>query len=79
MNKKLYLTITALFVACLFSFSTCQAQQMTVNTKQDLDAVTQGHPAFFLRVDLHIGVANSSALAAAGVSDSTPNPPGGQT
>jgi len=38
MNKKLYLTTLALFVACLFSFRTCQAQQMTVNTKQDLDA-----------------------------------------
>ena len=38
MNKKLYLTITAVFIACLFSFHTCMAQQMTVNTKQDLDA-----------------------------------------
>jgi len=38
MNKKLYLTITAVFIAGLFSSHTCMAQQMTVNTKQDLDA-----------------------------------------
>src|ERR1700759_1552822 len=38
MNKKLYLTITAVFIGGLFSFHTCMAQQMTVNTKQDLNA-----------------------------------------
>ncbi len=38
MNKKLYLTAITVFVAGLFSWSTCTAQQMTVNTKQDLDA-----------------------------------------
>jgi|SRR6185503_554540 len=38
MNKKLCLIITVAFIAGLFSFDTCMAQQMTVNTKQDLDA-----------------------------------------
>ena len=38
MNKKLYLTAIAVFIAGVFSFSTSAAQQMTVNTKQDLDA-----------------------------------------
>jgi len=38
MNKKLYLTAITVFIASLFSFGTCMAQQMTVNTKQDLDA-----------------------------------------
>ena len=38
MNKKLYSATLAMIIASLFSFGTCQAQQMTVNTKQDLDA-----------------------------------------
>ncbi len=47
-------------------------------TRQDLDSVTRGHPAFFGRVDGHIAVANTAALALAGVSNQTPNPAGGQ-
>jgi predicted amidohydrolase YtcJ len=47
-------------------------------SRQDLDRVTQGHPAFFLRVDRHIAIANSAALATAGITKATPNPPGGQ-
>jgi chorismate mutase len=38
MSKKLYTTAIALFMAGLLSCSVCAAQQMTVNTKQDLDA-----------------------------------------
>ncbi|HZY38247.1 MAG TPA: chorismate mutase [Mucilaginibacter sp.] len=38
MNKNLYLTALTLIIVSLFSFGTCTAQQMTVNTKQDLDA-----------------------------------------
>ncbi|MGC2403151.1 MAG: amidohydrolase [Acidobacteriaceae bacterium] len=47
-------------------------------TRQDLDAVTQGHPALFLRVDRHIAVADSAALGKAGITKSTHNPPGSQ-
>jgi predicted amidohydrolase YtcJ len=47
-------------------------------TRQDLDTVTRGHPAFFTRVDGHIAVANSPALALSGVTNHTPNPPGGE-
>ncbi len=50
----------------------------TLPTRQDLDVVTAGHPALFERTDGHIVVANSAALAAAGISAATPNPPGGQ-
>ena len=45
-------------------------------TRADLDAVTAGHPAIFRRVDEHMGVANSAALAAAGITAATPDPPG---
>jgi hypothetical protein len=47
-------------------------------TRQDLDAVTGGHPAMFVRVDGHIAVANSAALALSGVTSQTPSPQGGQ-
>ena len=46
-------------------------------TRQDLDKVTGGHPAIFERVDGHIAVANSAALAVAGVTGHTPTPLGG--
>jgi predicted amidohydrolase YtcJ len=50
----------------------------TLPTRQDLDTVTHGHPAILTRVDGHIAVANSAALALSGVTDQTANPQGGQ-
>ncbi|MGB8538054.1 MAG: amidohydrolase [Acidobacteriaceae bacterium] len=50
----------------------------TLPTRQDLDTVSHGHPAFFVRVDGHIAVANSVALAMSGVTRQTPDPPGSQ-
>ena len=50
----------------------------TLPTRQDLDTVSGGHPAFFVRVDGHIAVANSAALALSGVTNQTPSPAGGQ-
>ncbi len=47
-------------------------------TRYDLDQVTGKHPAIFTRVDGHIAVANSAALAAAGIAARTPDPPGGK-
>jgi predicted amidohydrolase YtcJ len=47
-------------------------------TRQDLNAVTGDHPAIFTRVDGHIAVANSAALKFAGITRSTPDPPGGK-
>ncbi len=46
-------------------------------TRWDLDEVTDGHPAFFSRVDGHAAVVNSAALKAHGVTKDTPDPPGG--
>jgi len=45
-------------------------------SRADLDAVTTGHPAIFRRVDEHMAVANSAALAASGISAATPDPAG---
>jgi predicted amidohydrolase YtcJ len=47
-------------------------------TRQDLDAVTGGHPAIFVRVDGHIAVANSAALKEAGITRASPDPAGGK-
>src|SRR5947209_770856 len=46
-------------------------------TRQELDKVTAGHPAFLSRVDGHIAIANSSALAAASITGKTVPPQGG--
>ena len=46
-------------------------------TRQDLDQATGGHPAFLSRIDGHIAIANSAALAAAGITGKTAAPQGG--
>ncbi len=45
-------------------------------SRKDLDQVTSGHPAIFARVDGHMAVANSAALATAGVTSATADPNG---
>src|SRR5882757_4245159 len=45
-------------------------------SRTDLDQVTAGHPALLRRVDGHMSVANSAALAAANITDATPDPSG---
>jgi len=50
----------------------------TLPTRQDLDAVTAGHPAYLERTDGHIAVLNSAALAAAHITGATKSPAGGQ-
>lgn len=47
-------------------------------TRQDLDAVTAGHPAFLERTDGHIAVVNTAALQAAGITGKTVAPTGGK-
>lgn len=46
-------------------------------SRQDLDSVTGNHPAFFVRIDGHIAVANSAALKIAGLDRNTKDLPGG--
>jgi len=49
----------------------------TLPTRQDLDSVTGDHPAFLSRIDGHIAIANSAALAAAEITGKTVPPQGG--
>jgi predicted amidohydrolase YtcJ len=51
--------------------------QKVLPTRQDLDRVTGGHAAFLDRIDGHIAIANSAALAAAGITGKTHPPQGG--
>lgn len=46
-------------------------------SRQDLDRVTAGHPAFLERIDGHIAVVNSAAIAAFGIGPATADPAGG--
>ncbi len=43
-----------------------------------IDSVTPDNPVFVNRLDGHMALANSAALRAAGVSGTTPTPPGGE-
>ncbi len=47
-------------------------------SRADIDAAAEGHPAIFTRVDGHIVVADSAALAAAGITRETKDPEGGK-
>ena len=47
-------------------------------SRQDLDAVTQGHPAIFSRADGHMSIANTAALQKAGITKETKSPSGGK-
>jgi predicted amidohydrolase YtcJ len=47
-------------------------------TAADLDAASAGRPAWLVHTTGHYGVANSAALALAGIARGTPDPPGGQ-
>lgn len=50
----------------------------TLPRRQDLDSVTGNHPALLERVDGHIAIANSAALKAAGIDQTTADPSGGK-
>lgn len=46
-------------------------------TRQDLDSVSTNHPMFFYRVDGHVAIVNSRALAIAGITGTSDDPSGG--
>ena len=47
-------------------------------TRKDLDAISTEHPMLFTHISGHVAVANSKALELAGITATTPNPPGGE-
>ncbi|MBX3117708.1 MAG: amidohydrolase [Fimbriimonadaceae bacterium] len=46
-------------------------------TRDELDGISLGRPILLRHVSGHAGIANSAALVAAGIDESTPNPGGG--
>jgi predicted amidohydrolase YtcJ len=52
-------------------------QPAQLPTRELIDPVTGGTPVYASRYDGHMGLANSAALRAAGITASTPDPPGG--
>lgn len=47
-------------------------------TRADLDPISGDHPVFLVHISGHVAVANSKALEIAGITASTPNPPGAE-
>ena len=47
-------------------------------THRDLDRVSPDHPVSLKHTSMHVMVANSRALALAGITSKSPNPPGGE-
>ncbi len=45
--------------------------------REEIDLVAPNNPVYIVRTCGHMGVANSKALAAAGIDEATPQPPGG--
>ncbi|HEX6488176.1 MAG TPA: amidohydrolase [Candidatus Dormibacteraeota bacterium] len=58
-------------------YSTLALQEGRPPTRSELDSVTGSRPCFIDERGGHSRVGNSAALAAAGVTESTPDPPGG--
>lgn len=60
-----------------FGYDDSQLKEHRHPTGKELDAISDSVPILFMHQSGHLGVANSAALAAAGVSASTPDPDGG--
>jgi predicted amidohydrolase YtcJ len=60
-----------------FGYDDSQLKEQRHPTRADLDAVSADVPILIVHQSAHLGVLNSKALAEAGVTKATPNPPGG--
>jgi len=60
-----------------FGYDDSQLKEHRHPTRTELDVISDSVPILFMHQSGHLGVANSAALNAAGISASTPNPDGG--
>jgi predicted amidohydrolase YtcJ len=73
-NKKI---IDRYGVIVGFGYDDSQLREQRHPTRADLDAVSSDVPILIVHQSGHLGVLNSKALEEAGLTGSTPNPPGG--
>lgn len=60
------------------SISAAQLREARLPVRRELDAAAPHHPVLIRGIGKHVVVANSAALAAAGIDEDTPDPPGGR-
>lgn len=60
-----------------FGYDDSQLREQRHPTRKELDEISSDVPVLFIHQSGHLGVANSKALEAAGVSAATPDPEGG--
>lgn len=60
-----------------FGYDDSQLKEHRHPTRTELDTISDSVPILFMHQSGHLGVANSAALKAAGITASTPNPDGG--
>ncbi|MGH6997775.1 MAG: amidohydrolase, partial [Phenylobacterium sp.] len=60
-----------------FGYDDSQLREQRHPTRKELDEITSEVPVMFIHQSGHLGVANSKALEAAGISAATPDPQGG--
>lgn len=60
-----------------FGYDQSQLKELRAPTKEELDAVSTEVPVLCVQQSGHMGALNSKALALAGITADTPNPPGG--
>jgi predicted amidohydrolase YtcJ len=60
-----------------FGYDDSQLAEQRHPTRDDLDQVSKDLPVYLIHQSGHLGAANSKALELAGISATTPNPPGG--
>ena len=61
-----------------FGFDNTLIAEKRFPTRNELDEISKSHPIYVNHISGHLGVANSAALAVAGISRETPDPPGGR-
>jgi predicted amidohydrolase YtcJ len=61
-----------------FGYDDSQLKEQRHPTREELDAISTDLPVYFMHQSGHLGVASSKALALAGITADTPDPPGGR-
>lgn len=61
-----------------YGFDNTMVAERRFPTRTELDSVTTEHPVYVNHISGHLGVGNSRLLADAGITEATPDPPGGK-